>query len=203
MNSSTKNWIIAILILIVLTGVFFFGYSRYPIWRPCPVTNSDTVYVYDTIEHHIVDSFPYYVSHTDSIKYKDKHWMDSVILANKVDTNALYNIFQKFYAEYHYTREWNDTLVIITINDVITENKPTHNNFTYKLLKPLTVINNSTTVTNYSKYIYLGGSLSIPDSKYSNVGLYGAFPRTFIGISYIPFNPGAMFTIGVKIVKIK
>jgi hypothetical protein len=71
MTSSTKNWIIVILSLVILTGVFFFGYAMYPKWNPCPQIKSDTIYSHDTIPHLIPDSIPYYIERIDSVKYKD------------------------------------------------------------------------------------------------------------------------------------
>lgn len=129
--------------------------------------------------------------------------MDSVIESNKVDTGLLNTIIRKFYSFNYYDRNWQDTLVQISIHDMITENRPSDNNFTYRLLKPISIIYNSTTTNLYTKYIYIGGSLSIPDSKSSNLGIYGAFPRTFYGISYMPWQKGILFTAGFKIIKIK
>lgn len=203
MNNSTKNWIIGILFLIVLIGTWIFGYTRYPVWHPQEHGSDSIVYIYDTTPHGIPDSFPFYVIIKDSIKYRDPIWMDSVIQANKVDTSSLNTIFREFYSFNYYTRIWQDTLVQISINDMITENRPDDNNFSYKLLKPLTIIDNTTTTNIYTKYLYLAGSVTLPDSKYSSFGLYGSFPKTIFGISYMPFSPGVMTTIGVKIVKFK
>lgn len=203
MTSGTKNWIIIVLSLIILTGVFFLGYSRYPVWHKQEVAKCDTIILHDTVIHTIIDSFPYYKLRVDSIKYKDPKWMDSVIAANIKDTLGLESFFNDYYALHYYNRSWNDTLIEISIGDLITENKPTHNNFSYRFLKPIEVHTTTTIVNNYSKYIYLAGSVSLPDSKYSNFGLYGAFPKTIFGLSYMPFNPGVMATIGIKIIKIK
>jgi hypothetical protein len=193
MTSQTKNWIIGILILIVLTGVFFLGYSRYPIWKPCPTTTSDTIYKIDTIIHYIPDSIPFYITKIDSVIYHDTVFKD-------VDTAA---ILKDYYAWHYYTRNWDDTLLSVTLKDVISENKVIDHEFTYKIVRPQVVVNNVTNITNYLKYLYLGGGITLPDSKYSNFGVYGAFPRTLIGLGYIPFSPGVNITLGFKIAKFK
>jgi hypothetical protein len=203
MTSGTKNWIIAGMALIILTGIFFLGYSRYPVWNKPSQSTHDSIFIHDTVPKIIPDSFPYYIEKKVAVKYRDSVWMDSVIKANRVDTTGIFNIYREYYSLNYYDRNWQDTLVQITIHDMITENMPADNNFTYKLLKPLTVIDNSTTTNLYTKYIYLGGSITLPDSKYSNLGVYGAFPRSFFGISYIPYNPGVMLTAGFKIIKFK
>jgi len=202
-KDKTKNWIIAILFLIVLTGAFWLGYSRYPAWNKLPEGKDSIVYIYDTVPKYIIDSFPAYRWRIDSIKYRDPKWMDSVILANKVDTAKLYRIYEAFYSINYYDRNWEDTLIKISVKDVITENRPIENKFVYTLLKPLAIIDNTTTNIKYSKYIYLGGSITLPSAEYSSIGIYGAFPRSFWGLSYIPYHPGAMLTGGFKIIKLR
>lgn len=205
MTSSTKNWIMVGMAVVILTGIFFLGYSRYPVWNPVAISHPDTVLIHDTVPHVIVDSFPYYVIKKDSVKYRDPIWMDSVIQAAKIDTVEMATIFREYYAFHPYDRIWTDpdSLIKIILNDTITQNRPENNNFTFKLLKPLVIIDNTKTEINYSKYTYLGGSVSIPDSKFSSVGVYGAFPRVFTGISYMPWQKGFQVTAGFKIIKIK
>lgn len=203
MTSSTKNWIIVGMALIILAGTWFWGYTRYPVWHPLPEQKDSIVYVHDTITHVIVDSFPFYVIKKDSVMYRDPVWMDSVIQAAKIDTQEMATIFREYYAFHAYKRDWADSLVSITVMDTITQNRPEENYFTYKLLKPTSIIDNTKTEINYSKYMYLGGSVSIPDSKYSSVGVYSAFPRTLFGVSYMPWQKGVMGTVGFKIIKIK
>ena len=203
MTSGTKNWIIAGMALVILTGIFFLGYSRYPVWHPQEPGSDSIVYIYDTFDHHIIDTFPFYIIKKDSIKYRDPVWMDSVIQASKIDTTEINKFLRDYFAEHFYNRKWNDTLISINMGDIVTENQIVKSDITYKLLKPTSIIDNTQTVNNYSKYIYLGGSLSIPNSKFSNAGIYGAFPRTFYGASYMPWQPGILFTVGFKIIKLK
>jgi hypothetical protein len=203
MNNSTKNWIIGILFLIVLIGTWIFGYTRYPVWNHQPTVSDSIIYVYDTFDHHIIDTFPFYIIKKDSIKYKDPIWMDSVIKANKIDTTQLSWYIKDYFAEHYYNRKWNDTLITINMGDIVTKNQIIKSDITYTLLKPISIIDNTSIVINYSKYIYLGGSITIPNSEYSNLGVYGAFPKSIFGLSYIPYHPGVMITAGIKIIKLK
>ena len=203
MTSGTKNWIIAGMALIILTGIFFLGYSRFPVWNPQPAGSDSIVYVYDTFDHHIIDTFPFYIIKKDSIKYRDPVWMDSVIQASKIDTTEINKFLRDYFAEHFYNRKWNDTLISINMGDIVTENQIVKSDITYKLLKPISIIDNTSTVINYSKYIYLGGSITIPNAEYSSLGVYGAFPKSLFGVSYIPYHPGVMVTAGIKIIKLK
>jgi hypothetical protein len=89
------------------------------------------------------------------------------------------------------------------MGDIVTKNQIIKSDITYTLLKPISIIDNTSIVINYSKYIYLGGSITIPNSEYSNLGVYGAFPKSIFGLSYIPYHPGVMITAGIKIIKLK
>jgi len=203
MKSSTKNWIMAGMALIILLGVFWLGYSRYPVWNEIKPGKDSIIYIHDTVPHVIVDTFPFYIIRKDSVLYRDPVWMDSVIQAAKIDTQEMATIFREYYAFHPYERKWADSLISIIVNDTITQNRPENNNFTYKLLKPTTIIDNTKTEIIYSKYIYIGGSVSIPNSEFSNFGLYAALPRTLFGVSYMPWQKGVMATVGFKIIKIK
>lgn len=203
MKSSTKNWIMLGMAVVILTGIFFLGYSRYPVWNPQAISDPDTVLIHDTVPHVIVDSFPYYVVRKDSVLYRDPVWMDSVIQAAKIDTTEMAVVFREYYGIHIYERKWADSLISIIVNDTITQNRPENNNFKYTFLKPISIIDNTKTEINYSKYIYLGGSVSIPDSKFSNFGTYIALPRSFYGLSYMPWQKGVMATAGFKIIKLK
>jgi len=152
--NKTANYIVVGLVLVALAGVFYFGYTMYPKFNKCPQNAPDTVYVHDTVTHVIPDSIPYLVVKHDSIKYRDKVWIDSIVQANKVDTAM---ILAEFYALHYYTRHWNDTLLSVTQRDVLSENRFIESSFTYKLLRPLQIINNvNNHYTTYNKYLYVG-----------------------------------------------
>ena len=181
------------LVLIVLTGIFFLGYSRYPVWNPEPVPIHDTIVKIDTVHHTIISEYPYYISKTDTIILRDT-------IPAIVDT-AL--ILQKHFAYYTYSRSWNDSLLSVSLTDVITENKVMGSEFSYRILRPQTVINNTDITYNYQKYIYAGLSVSVMNPKYTSINAYGAFSRTLIGIGYVPFANGAQLTAAYRIASFK
>lgn len=183
MTNSTKNWIIVILSLVILTGVFFFGYAMYPKWNPCPQTKPDTIYVHDTVIHHIPDTIPYYIERIDSVKYKDQEWMDSVLIALKVDTAEL---LKKYYARYYYHREWKDSLLSVQMRDVISENKFVNNIFTYEILRPQTIVQNIDNSKTYASYLQGGLDIPFQNIKYTSLGAQYINPKFYVGLGYGP-----------------
>jgi len=197
--SKTLNYILVFLVFVALAGVFYAGYTTYPKRNPCPQIASDTVYVYDTVLHIIPDTVPYLIVKQDSIKYRDQAWIDSIVQANKVDTAAL---MAQFYALHYYTRYWNDTLLSVTQRDVLSQNKFVESSFTYKLLKPLQIINNvSNNYTTYNKYLYVGVNTPIRDFNYTTFDLTYAFPSGYLGAGYNKQLNSMSFKVGVRLWK--
>lgn len=170
----TKDYILVGLVLIALAGVFYFGWTMHSKYNPCPVITSDTVYVYDTITHVIPDTIPYMVVKYDSIVYRDTVFKD-------VDTAT---ILRDYFAEHYYTRHWNDTLISVTQHDVITENKFKDSDFTYKLLKPVTVIKNVVNNTFYNRYVTIGAGVSLKDIKHVDLEVDYVTKNWYGGIGY-------------------
>jgi len=193
-----KNWLTFIAAIIILTLFFWLGFKAHERFRPCQVITSETIYIYDTMPRSIPSKPPDYEVRIDSIKYRDKEWMDSVIQANKVDTTQ---ILLDYFMYHYYTRTWEDTLVKVTLSDVVTENKFLDATFSYKLLKPVTVINNSVQYFNYSSYLYLGGSVPVNDVKMASTDVYFANKQLLLGVGYIPYSKGVRVTAGFKLIK--
>jgi len=191
-SDKEKNTIIGILITIVIVFSFLFGYNTYPKWNTPDVVN-DTIWRVDTVEHTIVDTFPWFVTKRDTIIYRDTIFKD-------IDTAK---ILEQFYAIHYYERQWRDTNLFVTINDAISENRLIDQTLKYEITRPQSIINVTENKYSYSRYLYFGGSITLPDAKYSNVGVYGAFSRTFFGVSYIPYQKGVMLTGGYRFLKIK
>jgi hypothetical protein len=200
MTNTTKNWVIAILILIILTGVFFGGFFTYKKINPCPVSSHDTIKIIDTVIHFIPDSIPYYIVKRDSVKYRDQKWMDSVLLATKVDTAA---ILREYYALHYYDRIFEDTLLKAELKDVISENQFKDNVFSYQIKRPQIIVQNIDNSVTYSKYIYLGAGLVINDPKYSNLEILYAYKRGYAKIGYLPFQNGFVVGGGFKLIKLR
>ena len=172
-----KGYIIAVgVFLIVLAGVFYWGYRYYPLNNPCPQIARDTVYLRDTVYRTIPDKPPEYIVVRDSIVIRDTVFRD-------VDTLA---ILTDYYAIHYYTRTWEDSLVFITRQDAVAENKFIDSWLEYKIKRPQTVINNSVNEINYSRYIYGGLVLPINNFDYAGLQVNYAGPKGSVGVMYQP-----------------
>lgn len=171
-NAATVILAVIVLIAFALTG--YIGYTLYPKYHPCPITQTDTVYIHDTIPHLIPDTIPYYYAVHDTITYTDT-------IPAVVDTAA---ILKAFYGEYTYTRTWADSLLTVELRDVISQNKPIDNIFTYKILRPQTIVTNITNNYSYGKYIIAGVDIPMRDVKYANIEAMFVTRRWYAGVGY-------------------
>lgn len=192
-TKSKGGWIVPVLSLIILAGAFYWGYKTYPKRNPCPVIEHDTTYVYDTVTYTITNEKNHYIQKLDTIIKSD------TILA-EVDTAEILNLY---FSTFQYTRTWQDTNLLVVLEDRVTQNKPIANSFDYTIKRPQTVIQNIDNSIIYSKYLYAGGSVVFPDAKYSSIGLFYASKRNVFGIGYIPFQKGVQLTGGFTLFKIK
>ena len=192
MTSKDKNIIISILIGIVIVFSFIVGYNTFPKWNEVTPIH-DTIWNIDTIEHHIVDTFPFFIVKRDTVVYRDT-------VPAEIDTSE---IIKEYLSVRYYEREWRDTNIIVTINDAISENRLIDQSLKYEILRPQFITHSVVNSYSYSRYLYFGGSITLPDAKYSNVGVYGAFSRAIFGVSYMPYQKGVMLTGGYRILKMK
>jgi hypothetical protein len=197
-----QNILTVVLFVLLLAGVFFGGYKYYAFRNPCAEI-VDTLYIYDTVEHRIPDTVPWYITKRDSIKYRDQKWMDSVIMANRVDTFA---ILRDYYAIHYYSREWfdPDSIVYITSEDAISENLIIDNVFSFKLLKPQTVVNNVVgSPSVYSRY--LTGGLDIPLNGIKGLGIEGEYitSKYYLGARYVPTEKSMSIKAGLVLWRFK
>ena len=193
-----KNTLISIAIIILLAASFFGGWKAYQKFRPCPVIESDTVYVYDTVTRTIRDTIPWYIFRKDTVIVN--HNIPAI-----VDTAA---ILCDYYSIHYYTRDWydinqSDTLIHIRLEDVISENMPMDNNFSYRYYRPQVVINNLVNNVSYSNYLYAGISVPLNDYKFAAGNVYFASDRLLLGVGYIPYYKSLSLTGGVKIARFK
>ena len=193
-----KTSLISIAIIIVLAASFFGGWKAHQEFRPCPVIESDTVYVYDTTIRVIRDTVPWYIIRKDTVIVN--HNIPAI-----VDTAA---ILVDYYSIHYYTRDWydinqSDTLIHIRLEDVIGQNMPLDNNFSYRYYVPQTIINNSVTNVSYSRYLYGTLTLPVPDTKFASLGLSYASGRGLVGVGYMPFNKGVTVTAGFKLIQFR
>lgn len=193
MVNKTLIWISSILFLIVLVAVWIFGFYSYPKVYPPPVFTSSHTVIYDTAKKYIYAIWPWYYEKTDTII--------AGTVPPDVDSAA---ILEAHYATYQYTRTLQDSNLYVTWQDNISQNKAMPvEGFDYVWKKPQQVIQNVLNETNYSKYLYIAGSVNYPDAKYSDISLIFASRRTILGAGYIPFQKGLKVTFGTTIVKLK
>lgn len=196
--NTLKTACAAVIIILLLIGIFFLGYRAYPYRNPvATATETDTIYLPDTTTHTIPDKPPEYIIIKDSVKYRDRQWMDSVVKANKVDTAA---IMRKFYAIHYYTRSWQDSLISITRHDAIAENNFIDSKLQYELLKPQTVIN-KTIIYTYDKYLYAGLNVPINNINASSLEVLYATQKAYYGIGYSPGSKTFSLKAGVKLIQ--
>ena len=193
-----KNWLISITIIIVLAASFFGGWKAHQKFKPCPVIESDTVYVHDTVTHFIPDTVPFYIIRKDTIIIN--HNIPAI-----VDTSA---ILADYYNFHYYSRDWydinqSDTLIHIRLEDVISQNMPLDNNFSYRWFKPQTIINNTVINNNYSRYLYAGLSMPLNDYKFTAGSVYFASDRLLLGVGYIPYYKSFNITTGFKLIQFR
>ena len=197
-----QNILTVALFVLLLAGVFFGGYKYYAFRNPCAEI-IDTLYIYDTGEHQIPDIEPWYITKRDSKKYRDQKWMDSVIAANRVDTMA---ILSDYYAIHYYSREWcdPDSTVKVTAEDAISENQIIDNVFSFKLLKPQTVVNNIiSTPSVYRRYVT--GGLDIPFNRTYGVGIEAEYvtDKYFLGTRFVPSEKSISIKAGLVLWRFK
>jgi hypothetical protein len=192
MTSKSNSWVVAIVVLLLFAAIFYFGYVMHGVWTE-PDVVIDTITEYDTIEHHIISQVPYYIVKVDTILKSD-----TIIIHDTIQTiDATAAIIQAYFSVYNYKRVWEDSLLKVTLSDVVSQNKILDSDFSYKIMKPQTIINNT---ISYSRYLYLGGTVNIPEAKGSSLGVFFASKRMLIGSGYIPYQKGVSltgsFTIG-------
>jgi len=194
----TKNHITGGLAVFLLILAFWGGWKAHSHFRPCPEVQRDTIRIYDTIIHRIPDTIPYYIVKKDTVIINHN-------IPAEVDTNA---ILADFYNFHYYTRDWydinqSDTLIHIRLEDIISQNMPLDNNFSYRYYVPQTIINNSVTNVSYSSYLYAGLSVPFKDYKWSSINVYLANKALLAGVGYIPAYGGLNVTAGFKLVRFK
>lgn len=190
-----STYIIIGLVLIALAGLFFAGYGYYPKRNPCPEIVSDTVYIHDTVWHEIHDAIPYYIVKRDTIiKYE--------IIYENIDSLAI--IERWLYSYEIFDREWNDSLINVTIKDTIFQNIPIGNVFNYRILRPQTIINNvENKVTQYSSYIVGAVDLPLNAMKYSEIEAMYIWKYGMLGVGYTPEIKAISFKLGIPIIRFK
>jgi hypothetical protein len=188
----TANYIVVGLVIIALLGCGYVGYTMYPRLNKCPDIASDTVVITDTVSYYIPDTIPYYLAGKDSIVYDT--------LFRDVDTAA---ILKDYFAMHYYERSWQDSSLSVLIKDVISQNQPISNVFTYKILRPQTVIHNEYTDYAYGRYITAGMNFLLKDLDYTGIEINYISPNWNGGVGYNFGLEGMTVKVGGTLFKFK
>ena len=179
--------------VLFLAGVYVTGCKHGQKMVHCPEVKTNTVYIHDTVFHKILDRYPYYVYKTDTI-------FAPTFYPLKVDTVF---ILKDYFATHVVKRNWQDSLITVSLTDYISENKPSKNDFQYKILRPQTIINNSVdNSVHYNKYFYLYGEMPV-DIKTVRLGGLFAFRQGLISVSYDIGLKTVNLGFGYKILEMK
>jgi hypothetical protein len=187
--------IIAGIALIMFLLTFMKGCQYGKAHKICPQIETKTVIKHDTIDHYIPNYVPWYIAGKDTTIYKDK------LIPAKVDTQA---ILKDYFAQHIYDRFWRDSLIQVDLKDMITQNNAYPQKFSYKILRPQTIINNTQdNSVHYASYLYLGGSVPINKFDYSSIDLTLALPKWSAGLGYMPGHNTFVIKGAIKIVAFK
>jgi hypothetical protein len=189
-NVSLTTIIIAIALL--LGGVFYFGYHQ---GKNSVETTTKTVTVikYDTIVH----SIPSVPSVTTKYLYVEKHDTIQILIPNKVDSAQ---VIKDYYTKIYKERKWEDSLIVIILKDTLFKNKIFNDKIEYKILRPQTIITNTTNINNYNTSIYAGVDFAL--SKITNETQFNinyASKKLDLKFGVEPFNPNYKFVMGVAV----
>jgi hypothetical protein len=187
-----KKLLIEVAIIIIFLFAVFIGGCRYGRTRvKCPEVTTDTILKYDTITYTIHDVVTHVVR--DTIYYPDTIPAD-------VDTAA---ILKDYFAIYSYDWSKPDSIIDFNLKTTITENRPVKYDFSYKLLRPQTIVNNVTTINNpYYNRIYLGATVPLK-SAFPGIDVMMVTEKYYGGVEYQPKE--GIFSIkgGISIIKFK
>lgn len=192
MIKELKNIIIFAVALILMAIGFRSGYNLYPKQHPCQVITTGIREIHDTTQHYNYYIWPVWQD-PDTIIYHDT-------IPGEIDSAE---VVRNFYAEHYYTRHFDDTLLEAELTDIITRNRPTKSTFTYRILRPQTVINNSVTTTTWNKYLCVGMNINTYNPRLTGFELMFVTPRVYLGGGYMPVLKGFNIKAGGTILKLK
>ena len=180
------------LAIFVMFACFISGCCYHKNHSKCPEITTNTVIIHDTLIHNIVDSFPYYISNTVKIIYRDT-------IIQPVDTAE---ILRDYFALHVYNRQWEDSLLSVNLRDTITENYFLGNKFQYQILRPQTIINNTQdNSVHYAKYLYAGINIPFYNAEFSEIVILSTFKGGYLGCGYTPLQKGLSLKTGIRLFK--
>ena len=186
-----KPWIYVLIIGVLLLAMgAVIGYQ----FKKCPPISTNIVHIYDTVWKEIPVVKNHYLIKLDTIVYE-------VEIPAQVDTQL---ILKSYFSKYVYTREWKDSLLYAVQTDTVTQNKIFPQSFSYKILRPQTIITN--TIDNsitYNRYLTAGASLLLTDPKYFSIDVTYQWEKGYIGGQWYPGVKGYGIRAGVPLFKFR
>lgn len=185
---------IGIAIVLIILGLTFFGGYRY-YGHTHPITTvTDTITIVDTVTHTIIKDSISYVEKIDTL-----YWPGDTVFKD-VDTAA---ILVDYYARYGYDRVYADSLISVDFYDIVSENKIVASTFlNYKILRPQTIITNTTTINNYSSYLNLSFKIDLA-VEYPEIRAQMIGKNISYGVGYMPKQNALTINFGYNILKLK
>lgn len=141
----------SIITAFIIIAIMLYAYGIYRIIKlhsaQKPETTTTVVHhIYDTTARRIIVPYPVLQkSHRDSF---------IVTPAGPVDTAS---IIKSYFTTHNYEWNFRDTALDATIHDSIGFNRLLARKLTYKLIKPTTVITNTTTIETHARIQFYGG----------------------------------------------
>ena len=192
MKTLTSILISLAIINFFLALSFLGGYKYYQYSNPI-IPSSDTLYIYDTTTYYVdVDHYHYDI---DTIFYPD-----SIIIPIDIDT---LEILKDYFALYKYNRVWEDSLIYVSFYDIISQNRILQSSLLeYKILRPQTIITNTTTINNYASYfnISLTSDFTL---EYPHLKATLITPSLSYGLGYMPKQKALTLSVGYNLFKLK
>lgn len=181
MNNISDNIKGFVILIVMLSICFAFGFwfkSNEPTTPITSVSKSDTLYFLDTTRHSEIHNH-FHITNVYTVTPKSLTKIDSI--------SAFVN---------HYTKRFvsdtiSDSLLILTINDTLFNNKIDWRKTSYKLVKPTTVITTTTTINSIPLQVsqvnfYAGSFFGFNHSQLQSAGIEAnlATPKFNYGLGY-------------------
>jgi hypothetical protein len=109
-------------------------------------------------------------------------------------------VIKDYYTKIYKERKWEDSLIVIILKDTLFKNKIFNDKIEYKILRPQTIITNTTNINNYNTSIYAGVDFAL--SKITNETQFNinyASKKLDLKFGVEPFNPNYKFVMGVGV----
>jgi hypothetical protein len=186
MNNTIKI-LIGFIVLLLLLGFLYIGYTIYPRINKPPQIKADTILIYDTVWMDLpVDTI---LIPSDTINHIDT-------LYHPIDTIA---ILADYLKEYKYDWIKQDSNIIINGSSTIFKNRLQSNSLRYKWLKPVQIIHNSTiTNTYYNNSLSFGLDIPFKEPKLTEIESILTLKQGYIGAGFTPYNQSFSIKFGIS-----